>query len=133
MFNHGFKTTARLGKRVSELPPLLETAILRACRQTYSEGTAVLFRTNTFALIVPIMQRNDNLAAWFPDGLDLSLVRHIRLEYQLEHIAGKTQGLSSSGQLYGRTTPWAFLRRMESLRTLQLIVTFPNELVAARE
>jgi len=128
MLNHLEMTRERLRKPVSELPLLLETAILRACRQTYSEGSALLFQKNTFAIIVRTMDRNDDLASWFPAGLDLSRVRRLRLEYQLEHIHGKTQGYSAD--LYGSTTPWAFIRRMTSLKTLQLVLTFSDEVEA---
>lgn len=133
MHHPGSIFIARMSKLISGLPPLFETAILRACHPTHSEGTGVMFGKNTFAIMVSIMSRNDDLHLWFPKGLDLSRVCHLRLEYELEHIAGKTQGFSSAEQSYGSTTSWAFLRRMTSSQTLRTVVTFLELSTAARE
>lgn len=109
----------RLTKHVCGLPPLLETAVLRVSRQLHWEGTAILFRENIFALIVPVSRRYDNIVSWFPAGLDLSRIQHVRLEVQLY---SSSQDGASTLQT-ATAVPWAFLSRMNDLKTLTVIIT----------
>lgn len=116
MLNDNEINIERFRKRVCELPPLLETAILRVCQQTYNEGSAIMFQGNVFALIVLMGFGGNDDATTFPEGLDLSRVQHLRLEIQLESI----------GRHFN--FEWRFLRQMKALKTVSFIVTVSAEI-----
>lgn len=83
MLNHGEANMARLKKRLLGLPLLLETNIFGVCRQTYNEGTGVLFKTNTIALIVPLKRISEDIVPWLPKDIDISCIQRLRLEIKV--------------------------------------------------
>jgi hypothetical protein len=128
MLNDGDTTMARLKKRVTGLPPLLETAILRVCRQTNYEGASILYFKNVFALIVPFSRRTDELQSWFPTELDMAKIQHIRLELQLPaYISIHNPSMSDL------SAPWPFFRHLKGLKSVRLVVTFDIEVLAPKE
>jgi hypothetical protein len=77
---------SRLKKRIDGLPPLLETNILRVCRQTHVEGSGIMWRMNTFAVAVPMInkdERHGELVSLFA-GMDAARIQHLRIEIQLD-------------------------------------------------
>jgi hypothetical protein len=128
MLNNGEANMARLKKRVCGLPSLLETKILGVCRQTNTEGTAILFRNNVFAVIVPLRRNCEDVATWFPQGLDISRIQRLRLEVQL----ALTPKQSSRESIQSMPT-WGFLPPMKDLQMLQLLITFEFEPRAAQD
>jgi hypothetical protein len=117
-------TKARLAKPVSGIPELLETGILQACKQTYREGKHILYTLNSFDAIMEHFPSRSTLSATgneFPQGVDISRIRYLRLEVQL------------CKPDYSYTTPvilrdsFAPLRNMHGLVSLQIVVTFRNE------
>jgi len=129
MLNNDESTMARLKKRVTGLPPLLQTAILRVCRQTHYEGAAILYCKNVFALIVPFARRNDTLELWFPTGLDLTRIQHIRLELQLPTYSF-INTTTNTANVYNFSAPWFFFRHITALKTVRMTLTSDNETTA---
>jgi hypothetical protein len=119
ILNDNDATVERFKKRVCELSPLLETAILRAYRQTYNEGTDTLYRKNMFAIIVPENQRKQDIAVRFPRGIDFSRIQRLRLEIQVKYRSAREVDFHIP-----RRMPWAFTHDMEAIKNLQLVVSF---------
>jgi len=75
--NNTASTLARLTKPVSSIPPLLEVGILRACQQTYKEGSHILYTQNNFAAI---LRQGYYWKATIPYSLKHSCIRKFRIE-----------------------------------------------------
>ena len=98
--------------------PFLEANILRTCRQVYSEGSHILYTMNAFAVIATQDAKNhcQLFSHNFPHGLDVSRIRHLRIEFQfvpneLYRISGTAKGI------------WSPFRNMQELKNLQFCVT----------
>lgn len=126
--NDGDATAARLVQRVSKLPPLLETAILRACHQTFEEGIHVLYTLNTFSVILCLNIHVNPFDTRLPHGVDVSRVQRLRVEIQL--FSNPQDGGPRSRIGLFRDKTWSAFRRMVGLKYLQIIVTFGDEKAA---
>ena len=122
--NESSATEGRLVKPVRDIPPLLEVNILRACRQTYREGTYVLYTMNTFAVTIVNSYSTTlidcGFSARFPNGVDRSRIQHLRIELQFDDLGRYRPGAF-------RDKTWSSFCKMRDLRNLQFVVTFRSE------
>jgi hypothetical protein len=124
ILNNNGINTSRLKKRITGLPHLLETNVLRVCRQMYEEGSGVMWEVNVFAIAVPTSDTtggDGQLSSLFATaGVDVKQIQHLRLEIQLGTcLSPEFQRLRSL-----KTKQWAPLRSMVELKTLRIIATF---------
>jgi hypothetical protein len=120
ILNNNGINTSRLKKRITGLPHLLETNVLRVCRQMYEEGSGVMWEVNVFAIAVPTSDTtggDGQLSSLFATaGVDVKQIQHLRLEIQLGTcLSPEFQRLRSL-----KTKQWAPLRSMVELKTLRI-------------
>jgi hypothetical protein len=108
----------RLGEFVPRrpLPPLLDTTVLRVCKQAYREGTSMMYSNKTISLIIQSdTHRLESMQHRFGDYVKLDKIKNLRLEIQLFDLCPRERTTGSA--------PFSF-QNMPHLRNLQVIVTF---------
>lgn len=110
---------SRLARNLYGSLPLRETSILAVCRQMHRESQHVLYSENTFGAIVSLDEQGRPFGSWFPSGIDISLIQHLRIEIQF--------GLHDYSQAHQpRAIRWSSFRRMTALTSLQIFATFQS-------
>jgi hypothetical protein len=119
--------------------PLLETSILRVCRQTRQEGMHILYTLNNFAIMVvdPAFDpdfnvdlgtpaRSRRLVDALPVGTDISSIRQLRIELQLSGPEDYNPIIGPTHSIYRYFRPciWVPFCMMRDLKSLQIFVTF---------
>jgi hypothetical protein len=120
-------TIARLSVPIVGLAPILETSILRVCRQTYQEALGLYhgaLADTTFAYYLPL-GANTELVPYPCPWIEISHLRRFLLEIQL-HYNHDTNNWWLWPEAKKRLR---FFRSMSNLRQLQLVFTFPQCLV----
>jgi hypothetical protein len=102
------------------LPPLLDTTILRVCKQTNEEATSMIYSNKTISLIVQSDGPHlECMERCFGDYIEFNEIRNLRLE--LQTYGGRFSRYKS----HGRATPHFSLTNMPLLQKLQVLVTSP--------
>jgi hypothetical protein len=119
--------TSRLKQRITGLPSLLDTNILRVCRQTYAEGSGIMWKISTFAVAVPMVIHHlegIELSSRFA-GMDVTRIQHLRLELQLDigFDIGMGIGLILKKDRM-KTKRWILFQSMRELKTRRIVATF---------
>jgi hypothetical protein len=117
-------TEARVAQRVTKLPALLETTILRVCRQTHAEAHQVMYLENTFIIMFYLHQRPRPFHTMFPSGINVSLIRSLHIEIQLNLFLAEPRYPTA----FARASTWTTFGKMPHLKTVQLVVTFHKPL-----
>jgi len=118
-------TKDRLTLRVNDLPSQVHIAILSACRQTYREGSDVLYNRNTFAIMLRPSQHE---APFGLVNISASRIQRLRIEIQLDDIGVYFK----PSRLRPKEATWSTFRHMTGLKVLQLVVTFWDERSASK-